>query len=327
MIVIVLSLTLFSQVISVASASYDYYDYDASVEVFEDNSCFLLLKSTVVNTGVENLTSFEQIIGASFSNLRVKDEGGDLGFSVRWAGGIAIVSVLARYPVAPGNAYTYFVQFSSNDLVTSSGELHIFSLGINLTHTMQSFSLRVNLPRDAKLAEYAGGGISLPSVSPEPTATYRSEDEKVTVLWSKTNITASDTFPFTETYIVQYNIATKSWLNLRLFASILVGFALVSITSFLIAKHFFASRWGAKESSRLIKVLLTSDENKIINVITSAGGKIKQDEIVKETGFSRAKISAYLTKLEKRGIIERERYGKTNIVKIKDKIELATCKE
>ena len=94
MIVIILSLTLFSQFISVASASYDYYDYDASVEVSEDDSCFLLIKSTVVNRGVENLTSFEQIIGASFSNLRVKDEVGDLGFSVRWAGGVAIVSVL-----------------------------------------------------------------------------------------------------------------------------------------------------------------------------------------------------------------------------------------
>ena len=192
---------------------------------------------------------------------------------------------------------------------------------------MQSFSLRVNLPRGAELAEYAGGGISMPSVSPEPTATYRSEDEKVTVLWSKTNITASDTFPFTETYIVQYNIATKSWLNLRLFASFLVGFVAVFITTFLIAKHFFASRWSTKESSRLINVLLTSDENKIIDVITLAGGKIKQDEIAKETGFSRAKVSTHLTKLEKRGIIERERYGKTNIVKIKDKIEPSTSKE
>lgn len=68
---------------------------------------------------------------------------------------------------------------------------------------------------------------------------------------------------------------------------------------------------------KIIKLVLGEDEKKIYNLIVERGGSMLQDEIVKETGFSKAKVSKLLRKLEEKGIIKREPFRKTNKVYLK----------
>jgi len=66
----------------------------------------------------------------------------------------------------------------------------------------------------------------------------------------------------------------------------------------------------------LIAKLLKADERRIYGIISSAGGQIFQSKIVTQSGFSKAKVTRLLDKLEERGLIVRERNGLSNRVRI-----------
>jgi len=62
---------------------------------------------------------------------------------------------------------------------------------------------------------------------------------------------------------------------------------------------------------------LGNDEYKIYNEILDAGGSIFQTDLITRAGFSNAKVTRVLDRLEERNLLERKRYGMTNIVSLK----------
>ena len=319
----ILSIAVLLAVTSPAVATYDYLDHDITAEISKNGSCFLFIECTVINTGTEVINSVKHLIGTSFEDLTVQDEEGSLNFTLVWEGSTAVLTINTRQTISPGSSYGYFIQFSTEDLVHSSAELSIFSLTLNITNPMKSFSFTVTLPTDAQLAENSGAGLTTPpAISPTPTST-REIDDKITIIWQQTNVTCSETQHFVETYEIRYTIPTQGF-NYSLLATILASFGIGVITSFLITKFFIMPRWRIKESSRVISIILTPDENKIIDAIKSEQNETTQDKLIKKTGFSKSKISAHIKKLEEQGIIEKKRHGRKNIIKIKEKIEPKT---
>ncbi|WP_440947370.1 helix-turn-helix transcriptional regulator [Methanosarcina sp. T3] len=61
---------------------------------------------------------------------------------------------------------------------------------------------------------------------------------------------------------------------------------------------------------------LEGDERKAIELIVNKGGKILQNELVNSLDFSKAKVSRVLMNLERRGIIDKKKYGLTNCISI-----------
>lgn len=62
---------------------------------------------------------------------------------------------------------------------------------------------------------------------------------------------------------------------------------------------------------------LSLSERKIVNSLAKAGGSLSQSEIAKITGFSPAKVSRVVRRLEEKGIIIRRREEKRKIVYLK----------
>jgi len=62
---------------------------------------------------------------------------------------------------------------------------------------------------------------------------------------------------------------------------------------------------------------LDEEEKRLYNIIKDKDGSAYQSDLVKETDFSKVKITRVLDKLEHKGIIERKRRGMTNIVVLK----------
>jgi len=60
--------------------------------------------------------------------------------------------------------------------------------------------------------------------------------------------------------------------------------------------------------------LIESDEEKIIKVIRSSGGNMRQSAITEQCGFSKAKASQLLAVLEQKGVITRYKRGRDKIV-------------
>ncbi|MFC1768658.1 helix-turn-helix transcriptional regulator [Nanoarchaeota archaeon] len=68
-----------------------------------------------------------------------------------------------------------------------------------------------------------------------------------------------------------------------------------------------------KERKKKLKKL-DREEKKIMNVVMASEGSVYQSDIIKETEFSKVKVTRILDKLEGRGLIDRKRRGMTNII-------------
>ncbi len=64
---------------------------------------------------------------------------------------------------------------------------------------------------------------------------------------------------------------------------------------------------------------LKKDEMKVMKIVEEQGGEIKQKRIVDGVDFSKAKVSRIVQDLKERGLLETEKVGRTNRVKLKRK--------
>ena len=73
---------------------------------------------------------------------------------------------------------------------------------------------------------------------------------------------------------------------------------------------------GTQERATAVKSPMTEDESTLYEMISESGGEMLQMHIVSSEIFSKAKVTRLLDKLEKRGLVVRERHGMTNRVRI-----------
>ncbi|AKB25878.1 hypothetical protein MSMTP_2409 [Methanosarcina sp. MTP4] len=66
---------------------------------------------------------------------------------------------------------------------------------------------------------------------------------------------------------------------------------------------------------------LEGDERKAVELIVQRGGRILQNELVNSLDFSKAKVSRVLMNLERRGIIDKKKYGLTNCISLADELK------
>ena len=62
---------------------------------------------------------------------------------------------------------------------------------------------------------------------------------------------------------------------------------------------------------------LDDEEKKIYEIIKNSKGSAYQTDLIKETGFSKVKITRILDRLESKDVLERKRRGMTNIIVLK----------
>jgi uncharacterized membrane protein len=67
--------------------------------------------------------------------------------------------------------------------------------------------------------------------------------------------------------------------------------------------------------------LIESDEEKIIKIIRSSGGKMRQSAITEQCRFSKAKTSQLLAALEQKGVITRYKKGRDKIVTLNERVK------
>lgn len=72
------------------------------------------------------------------------------------------------------------------------------------------------------------------------------------------------------------------------------------------------------ETVNIALKVLRGPERRVLEIIVNKGGETLQKDLYLETGFSKAKISRTLKKLEFRNIIQRKRYGSTKKIVLSD---------
>jgi uncharacterized membrane protein len=102
-----------------------------------------------------------------------------------------------------------------------------------------------------------------------------------------------------------------SLLRGRLTFSFVVGMA-AGILFYLYSRRSAPAPDGEPlaRSMMILKKALTDDEMLLISIVTDTPG-VTQDSLRFRTEFSKSKVSALIVNLEKKGIIQREKTGKT----------------
>ncbi len=98
-----------------------------------------------------------------------------------------------------------------------------------------------------------------------------------------------------------------------------LGIFVGCIVYYLIFPKIEESKEKARRDLEIFLELLPMNEREILKEIIQNGGKILQSRI--STKFGKVKTFRILESLRKRGIIEKESYGKTNVIKISEKFE------
>ncbi|MFC7132567.1 MULTISPECIES: helix-turn-helix transcriptional regulator [Salinibaculum] len=75
---------------------------------------------------------------------------------------------------------------------------------------------------------------------------------------------------------------------------------------------------GEEESTDDIDEELLSDEERVERLLEQNGGRMKQANIVKETGWSNAKVSQLLSAMQEEGRIDKLRIGRENLISFPD---------
>lgn len=62
---------------------------------------------------------------------------------------------------------------------------------------------------------------------------------------------------------------------------------------------------------------LLTDEDRVVRMLEASGGRMKQVNIVSETGWSKSKVSMLLSDMEEEGLISKLRVGRENVISLK----------
>jgi uncharacterized membrane protein len=158
--------------------------------------------------------------------------------------------------------------------------------------------------------------FTVKSVSPEPN---ERDNQTQTLGWFRTQdfVSGKPSIVLTSDNPAE-NGTSGDWLRYLAIGIVSVAVG-VSIAGFLVFRKRKSNIKAATTASVTAKSLVETDEDKIIKIIKSAGGTVRQSAITEETRFSKAKTSQLLTALEQKGVVTRVKKGRDKIVTLNNK--------
>ena len=199
--------------------------------------------------------------------------------------------------------YTVYFTFRLKGLVAAEPTFNRFVYSYGVKEPTDQFTLKLYLPE----------GYGLVKTNEEQVLPYfpqgasiGSDGRHVTLEWDLIKPQLGSTLTFSVMY---EHVGIKPYNTAYYLLPFLAAAALIAFLLFRFRK--------AKD----VLSVLTEDERKVIEVIRAKGKKyVKQRDIVRMTNFSKAKVSRILAALEERGLVKRERVGRTNRVKLSRKL-------
>jgi uncharacterized membrane protein len=205
------------------------------------------------------------------------------------------------------NAKTIIYRFETIQVVQTLQNMRVFKYRFSVLQPTESFRVTVKLPVGSPLAD--PNQLRNTELKPfEPDFGQQASDgRRIFVSWTLNKPIIGKTIDVA----VVYEQLEQVQIN------IFIGIIVALVVAFLAVLYFLFKR-------RLVKDLLpvlTDAERKVVEIILREKGSVDQRQIVKETDFSKAKVSRVISNLVHRGIIEKEIKGRKNIIRLKKAIK------
>ncbi len=197
------------------------------------------------------------------------------------------------------------LEFDADGNIRREGDEYQFIRNYGVPVPVDRSFVSITLPRNAILA---GENINQ-SIFPAGGKTS-SDGKRIIVYWEMNNVTSGNDLGFS----VKYTIADRDYYNMIVLAMALV---IVVVMFGVIAYAKRSPQPVPKEKEGPVTSVLTSNEKAIVDVLQRHGGKAIQKVLVRETDFSKAKVSRLVKNLVQRGVVETEPIGRTTKVTLK----------
>jgi len=247
-------------------------------------------KIVITLSGPSPPRDYVYLFAYPLKNIQVYDAQGSLSFSSE---GEALIVELTPTPNVP---YTFTIEFDTEGYVQRTGENRwVFSPTFSFDVQVRSFSLTVTVPSTAAFEA---------PIHPNPTSFFSTKDS-LHLRWEKENLV-----PGEEVFII---------VNFKRIASEGNNTYLWAFGALVLASLFFLAGFlSGKKKTRVHEIYFVGDEKIILDAIKEEGGKLIQSTLTKKTNFSKAKISKILSELEQKGIIQKDKYKRTNVIILKE---------
>lgn len=258
-----------------------YSSYDVIVEIQENK----LIKETINITFPENADKFNYYIIHQVNNLKVFDDSKEIPCEWRYERAGTLVSCKNFNSSRVGVSFNYY------GLITQAQDYNVFSDRYIISTPTDNFNLRVFLPKGYILAEQ-DKNLTQPPYYPV-NGVQKTDGRTIYIEWK--NIPKLG-----EVYDVSifYEPALRSDQFAVMILTILVIIAILAVFIFF------------KRNPKIRDYGLTQDERNFLEVLAKEN-KLSQRKISKKINLSKAQTSRIAKSLEKRGLINRKKKGRS----------------
>lgn len=285
-------------------------DHTILLDIDDGNAAHFDVRVTFVELTTERIN---YLVFARIDNARGSDVLGELECVVEKQTYGAQISCAPNSKMREN--YTVEMSFDSYDLVRRSGDAELFSYSYSVKDPTNDFHIRILLPEGASLLS----AEDFDPFFPEGAVIGTEMGRRVSLEWDVLKPDLGRTYTFDSYFefvgklpdVVEPVDDTGDGDGQDSGLLFAAGVVIVVV----MVLYYFRRR-VEKSGSGVKRVfsVLKGDERRVIDVILLKGDKCKQRDIVRATDFSKAKVSRIMTELEARGILSRERIGRTNRV-------------
>lgn len=245
------------------------------------------------------ITNLKFLIFGEVNDFHASSNKGSINCSVRLEG-ISYVDCTFQSPEEMVGLSMIDINFTTFDFVKVLNKKFYFTADLNLNQNIDSASIFVRLPEGMIVGEN-----ETKLIFPE-NSTMVSDGRRIIMVWYLANVKANESLRF---QILYERTPLSPLFQFRLRDFVVFGIAAAAASGFIYIRYF-------RKPQKLILSVLDDYERKVMNLIIASEGVIDQKKVVKETNLSKAKVSRVVKSLVERGLIEIERLGRRNKLKL-----------
>jgi DNA-binding transcriptional ArsR family regulator len=188
-----------------------------------------------------------------------------------------------------------YMNFTTADFVKSLADKFYFSADFSLHQAIDYVLTSIRLPQGMVLGDI----LTYPD-----NVTLLSDGRHIIAVWDLSNVSPHTPLKFELTYQpTEPPSPLAGYVGVTFLAIVLTGLALGTL-------------YWRRGSKKLILSVLDESERRVLQLIIADGGTTRQKRLVRELGFSKAKVSRVVKALAERGLLKVERVGRTNRLRL-----------
>ena len=283
-----------------------------TVDIYQTSQISVHESFVLENQEPTNISYVDLWFNNSLNTLIVEDGEGTLNYDWQVVTNSSnLVRVNFRSELEQNDTAAFIVKYALNTYLTAIGDdpYYSFEFYSTISYFTKSYKMIIYLPERSFIHEFQD---STPSVYPN-NATQVLELNRIKTTWQLEN-QATESNPF---FIIRFDepfipeIPETFWEKSS--TMFLVGF-LVGVFIGIAGVSWLIRYREKKAMKKIGMTLLTENQKDLIKIIYDREGKVSQKELCDVTGFSKSKISRNLVPLELRGLIKREKWGRTYVI-------------